>query len=314
MRPAVLSATSSAASVDGASDGRSDGSGAPPATHAAGQLLVRLRARSPARRLLALQNPLPGVAVQGYVGEHHGTPLPAAAAATTATAAALSAAPDGAVLQLRITDGSSVAEKAAQLRRHPGEGSAGRVHRGLHQGAGYCRLGCGAQLGGRRAARPATAMPMPMSRCPYRASRWARVGLSSGVWRSSCVTPQTYSLLPACRRRPCAPPLPARRRRTGRAQLCAAPRPSSRGGRRQRRDRRAAGAAGGRGGVLCGGGSRLHGLPKRPLFFRHRQGVAPASRGGAPGVGHHHGLERRECAVLCCAVLCHAVPRCAVLR
>ncbi|PSC74673.1 alkaline phosphatase isoform A [Micractinium conductrix] len=115
----LLSATSSAASVDGASGGRSDGSGAPPATHAAGQLLVRLRARSPARRLLALQNPLPGVAVQGYVGEHHGTPLPAAAAATTATAAALSAAPDGAVLQLRITDGSSVAEKAAQLRRHP---------------------------------------------------------------------------------------------------------------------------------------------------------------------------------------------------
>lgn len=88
---------------------------------------MRLRTRNPVLRLAALVKPapLPGVEVQGYVGELHGTPLPAATSAASAAAATVATAPDGAVLQLRITDGSSVAEKVAQLLAHPG-GQGGR--------------------------------------------------------------------------------------------------------------------------------------------------------------------------------------------
>ncbi|PSC74435.1 Extracellular basic protease [Micractinium conductrix] len=90
-----------------------------------------------------------GVAVQGYVGEHQGTPLPAATAGVSATAAAAAAAPDGAILQLRITDGSSVAAKVAQLLAHPDVDVAepDRVHRMVPAAAAAAQAGAGASWG-----------------------------------------------------------------------------------------------------------------------------------------------------------------------
>ncbi|KAL4431337.1 hypothetical protein ABPG75_006593 [Micractinium tetrahymenae] len=104
----------------------------PPRSYLPGYLLVRLRKSTTARRLLVSSSPsvLAGVVPERYVGAHHARPLPVKSAAATgafasapaaaaAMASALAAAPDGAVLQLRITDGSSVQQKAAQLLQHP---------------------------------------------------------------------------------------------------------------------------------------------------------------------------------------------------
>ncbi|KAL4431340.1 hypothetical protein ABPG75_006596 [Micractinium tetrahymenae] len=97
--------------------------------YAPATVLVRLRQTSgPGRRLAAAASKalLPGVAPVRFVGQHHDTPLPrppggstGSVSAAAAAAAAIAGAPDGAILEMRITDGSSVMAKVRQLRQHP---------------------------------------------------------------------------------------------------------------------------------------------------------------------------------------------------
>lgn len=109
--------------------------GAPQA--APGRVLVRFKQTPAGARLSAAQarRPLPGLQLERLVGRHHTLQVPAAGGggsssggATTATAAATTATspaaslPSDAVMLFSVVDGSTVEDKVAQLRAHPGGG------------------------------------------------------------------------------------------------------------------------------------------------------------------------------------------------
>lgn len=108
----------------------------PVGQYAPNAVLVRLKEGAAARRLLMEGDALAGLQLQRYVGDYQTTPVPPAAAGASlaAAAAAVQSAPPGAVLRLRITDGSSVEAKLAQLRQSPG--AAGQCRQGVSSTAG----------------------------------------------------------------------------------------------------------------------------------------------------------------------------------
>lgn len=103
--------------------------GAAAAPELSGRILVQFKATPTGAAVAtaqAVQPAVPGLQLQRLVGEHQNVAVPqpsAAGGGPMAAAASVSstALPPGAVMLYSITDGSSVAQKVAELRANPGE-------------------------------------------------------------------------------------------------------------------------------------------------------------------------------------------------